>query len=74
MRYWLEDPDCRDQYSVIFESGDRTSIYWNDAKDPVTIEERAVSVLGKFLLITLRVLAAVRSNSKSVMKLNALIS
>ncbi|XP_070617473.1 eukaryotic translation initiation factor 3 subunit B [Erythrolamprus reginae] len=41
LRYWLEDPDCRDQYSVIFESGDRTSIYWNDAKDPVTIEERA---------------------------------
>ncbi|XP_034987280.1 eukaryotic translation initiation factor 3 subunit B [Zootoca vivipara] len=41
LRYWLEDPDCRDQYSVIFESGDRTSIYWNDVKDPVTIEERA---------------------------------
>uniref|UniRef100_A0A8C6XSN0 Eukaryotic translation initiation factor 3 subunit B n=1 Tax=Naja naja TaxID=35670 RepID=A0A8C6XSN0_NAJNA len=41
LRYWLEDADCRDQYSVIFESGDRTSIYWNDAKDPVTIEERA---------------------------------
>ncbi|XP_042294217.1 eukaryotic translation initiation factor 3 subunit B isoform X2 [Sceloporus undulatus] len=40
LRYWLEDPDCRDQYSVIFESGDRTSIYWNDVKDPVTIEER----------------------------------
>ncbi|XP_039216505.1 eukaryotic translation initiation factor 3 subunit B, partial [Crotalus tigris] len=40
LRYWLEDPDCRDQYSVIFESGDRTTIYWNDVKDPVTIEER----------------------------------
>ncbi|KAF7242985.1 Eukaryotic translation initiation factor 3 subunit B [Varanus komodoensis] len=41
LRYWLEDADCRDQYSVIFESGDRTTIYWNDVKDPVTIEERA---------------------------------
>uniref|UniRef100_A0A8C0IQE5 Eukaryotic translation initiation factor 3 subunit B n=1 Tax=Chelonoidis abingdonii TaxID=106734 RepID=A0A8C0IQE5_CHEAB len=40
LRYWLEDPDCRDQYSVIFESGDRTCIYWNDAKEPVAIEER----------------------------------
>ncbi|XP_060116568.1 eukaryotic translation initiation factor 3 subunit B [Heteronotia binoei] len=40
LRYWLEDPDCRDQYSVIFESGDRTSIYWNDVKEPVVIEER----------------------------------
>lgn len=45
LRYWLEDPDCRDQYSVIFESGDRTSIFWNDIKEPVQIEDRAVSVL-----------------------------
>lgn len=44
MRYWLEEAECRDQYSVIFESGDRTSIFWNDVKDPVSIEERAVSV------------------------------
>lgn len=49
MRYWLEDPDCRDQYSVIFESGDRTSIYWNDVKEPVAIEERAVSASRRFL-------------------------
>nr|XP_036279940.1 eukaryotic translation initiation factor 3 subunit B isoform X1 [Pipistrellus kuhlii]XP_036279941.1 eukaryotic translation initiation factor 3 subunit B isoform X1 [Pipistrellus kuhlii]KAF6346441.1 eukaryotic translation initiation factor 3 subunit B [Pipistrellus kuhlii] len=41
LRYWLEEPECRDQYSVIFESGDRTSIFWNDVKDPVSIEERA---------------------------------
>ncbi|XP_054698346.1 eukaryotic translation initiation factor 3 subunit B [Grus americana] len=41
LRYWLEDPDCRDQYSVIFESGDRTSIFWNDIKEPVQIEDRA---------------------------------
>lgn len=27
---------------MIFESGDRTSIFWNDVKDPVSIEERAV--------------------------------
>lgn len=44
LRYWLEEAECRDQYSVIFESGDRTSIFWNDVKDPVSIEERAVSV------------------------------
>uniref|UniRef100_A0A5F8AGL6 Eukaryotic translation initiation factor 3 subunit B n=1 Tax=Macaca mulatta TaxID=9544 RepID=A0A5F8AGL6_MACMU len=41
LRYWLEEAECRDQYSVIFESGDRTSIFWNDVKDPVSIEERA---------------------------------
>uniref|UniRef100_A0A4W3JH05 Eukaryotic translation initiation factor 3 subunit B n=1 Tax=Callorhinchus milii TaxID=7868 RepID=A0A4W3JH05_CALMI len=41
LRYWLEDPDCRDQCSIIYESGDRTAILWNDVKEPVTIEERA---------------------------------
>lgn len=44
LRYWLEEAECRDQYSVIFESGDRTSIFWNDVKDPVSIEERAVGI------------------------------
>ena len=29
---------------MIFESGDRTSIFWNDVKDPVSIEERAVGI------------------------------
>ncbi|XP_043566987.1 eukaryotic translation initiation factor 3, subunit Ba [Chiloscyllium plagiosum] len=41
LRYWLEDPDCRDQCSIIYESGDRTAILWNDIKEPVVIEERA---------------------------------
>lgn len=43
MRHWMEDPDCRDQYSVIYESGERTAIFNNDAKDPIVSEERAVS-------------------------------
>uniref|UniRef100_A0AAZ3SXJ9 Eukaryotic translation initiation factor 3 subunit B n=1 Tax=Oncorhynchus tshawytscha TaxID=74940 RepID=A0AAZ3SXJ9_ONCTS len=30
MRHWMEDPDCRDQYSVIYESGERTAIFNND--------------------------------------------
>lgn len=41
MRHWLEDPDCRDQYSVIYESGERTTIFSNDAKEPMLVEERA---------------------------------
>ncbi|XP_075421716.1 eukaryotic translation initiation factor 3 subunit B [Ascaphus truei] len=40
LRSWLEDPDCRDQFSVIFESGDRTTIFWNDVKESVPAEER----------------------------------
>ncbi|MGH0129289.1 UNVERIFIED_CONTAM: hypothetical protein FKN15_038672 [Acipenser sinensis] len=41
LRHWLEDADCRDQYSVIFESGERTGIFANDAKEPIVVEERA---------------------------------
>uniref|UniRef100_A0A3Q4H433 Eukaryotic translation initiation factor 3 subunit B n=1 Tax=Neolamprologus brichardi TaxID=32507 RepID=A0A3Q4H433_NEOBR len=41
MRHWIEDPDCRDQYSVIYEAGERTAIFSNDAKEPITVEERA---------------------------------
>ena len=43
MRHWIEDSDCRDQYSVIYEAGERTAIFNNDAKDPIIAEERAVS-------------------------------
>lgn len=42
MRHWIEDPDCRDQYSVIYEAGERTAIFSNDAKEPILAEERAV--------------------------------
>ncbi|CAL8271732.1 eukaryotic translation initiation factor 3, subunit Ba [Gadus morhua] len=41
MRHWTEDPDCRDHFSVIYESGERTAIYANDAKESITVEERA---------------------------------
>jgi len=41
MRHWIEEPECRDQYSVIYESGERTAIFANDAKEPVVAEERA---------------------------------
>ncbi|XP_072240860.1 eukaryotic translation initiation factor 3 subunit B isoform X2 [Leuresthes tenuis] len=41
MRHWIEDPDCRDQYSVIYEAGERTAIFSNDVKEPITAEERA---------------------------------
>lgn len=44
MRHWIEDPDCRDQYSVIYEAGERTAIFSNDAKEPIVAEERAVRI------------------------------
>lgn len=48
MRHWIEDSDCRDQYSVIYEAGERTAIFNNDAKDPIIAEERAVSHRSHF--------------------------
>lgn len=38
----MEDPDCRDQYSVIYDSGEKTGIFSNDVKEPIEVEERAV--------------------------------
>lgn len=51
MRHWIEDADCRDQYSVIYEAGERTAIFNNDAKDPITAEERAVGSSGSLGLM-----------------------
>lgn len=42
LRHWLEDPDCRDQYSVIYDAGEKTGIFSNDVKEPIEVEERAV--------------------------------
>ncbi|KAJ8318881.1 hypothetical protein KUTeg_003972 [Tegillarca granosa] len=41
LRYWLQEPDCSDQYSVIYDGGDRTAIYLNSPREPSLIEERA---------------------------------
>jgi len=46
MRHWIEDADCRDHFSVIYESGERTAIFANDAKEAIVVEERAVSAGG----------------------------
>ena len=42
MHYWMEDPDCRDQYSVIYGSGESstTAIFTNDSKEPIEAETR----------------------------------
>ena len=37
------DTHCYDQYSVIYEGGDRTAIMKNAHNEPTVIEERAVS-------------------------------
>lgn len=46
LRYWLQDPDCFDHYSVIYEGGEKTAIFQNSVhlssvRDPTLVEERA---------------------------------
>lgn len=48
LRHWMEEPDCRDQYSVIYDSGEKTGIFSNDVKEPIEVEERAVRNYIKF--------------------------
>ncbi|XP_002736509.1 eukaryotic translation initiation factor 3 subunit B-like [Saccoglossus kowalevskii] len=41
LRSWLLDTDCNDQYSVIYDGGERTTIFMNTGTDQVAVEERA---------------------------------
>lgn len=41
--YWLLDPDCFDQYSIIYDGGEKTAIYLNSMPEPTLLEERSVS-------------------------------
>jgi translation initiation factor 3 subunit B len=41
LRSWLEDPDCNDQYSVIYEAGEKVAVFWNSVPEPTLVQERA---------------------------------
>ncbi|XP_070581351.1 eukaryotic translation initiation factor 3 subunit B-like [Ptychodera flava] len=41
LKWWLLDADCNDQYSVIYDGGERTAIFWNTSAGPASIEERS---------------------------------
>ncbi|KAJ6219776.1 hypothetical protein RDWZM_005588 [Blomia tropicalis] len=40
LRDWLQDPDCFDQYSVVYEGGDKTAVYLNSSPEPTLVNER----------------------------------
>ena len=44
LRSWLQDPDCYDQFSVIYDGGEKTAIFANNSSEPAVVEERAVSI------------------------------
>lgn len=40
LREWLLEPDCYDQFAVVFEGGDSTAIYLNSNPEPTLIKQR----------------------------------
>ncbi|KAH7644441.1 translation initiation factor eIF-3b like protein [Dermatophagoides farinae] len=40
LREWLLDPDCCDQFSVVYDGGDTTAIYLNSNPEPALIQKR----------------------------------
>ena len=42
LQQWLMDPHCYDQFSVIYEGGDRTAIFLNTPGEPTEVEVRDV--------------------------------
>lgn len=40
LNYWLLEPDCYDQYSVLYEGGETTAVYLNSMPEPTLLKER----------------------------------
>ena len=42
LRYFLQEPDCCDEFSIIYEGGEKTAIHKNTPRESTVLEERAV--------------------------------
>ena len=40
LHYWLLEPDCYDQYSVLYEAGETTAVFLNSMPEPTKLQER----------------------------------
>ncbi|CAG2167862.1 unnamed protein product [Oppiella nova] len=40
LHYWLLEPECCDQYSVLYEGGETTAVYLNSMPEPSLLKER----------------------------------
>ncbi|XP_062507471.1 eukaryotic translation initiation factor 3 subunit B-like [Corticium candelabrum] len=40
LRSWLLNPDCHDQYAVIYSQGDKTAVCWNTNTEPIIVISR----------------------------------
>lgn len=45
LRYWLQEPDASDQYSVMYDGGAKTAIYVNTNPEPSLLQEREVIII-----------------------------
>ena len=48
LHYYLEEENCNDQFSIIYEGGQKTAIMLNAASEAVVVEERPVSCIPGF--------------------------
>lgn len=42
LQYYLLEPDACDQFSVVYEQGDKVAVYSNSQPEPALLEERPV--------------------------------
>ena len=71
LQYYLLDPDACDQFSIVYEQGDKVGIYSSTQPEPTLLEERSVSwkkLMFDILLnlTTARFIAEVDWNTGSV--------
>lgn len=51
LQYYLLDPDACDQFSVVYEQGDKVGIYSSTQPEPTLLEERSVSNVANYQII-----------------------
>ena len=49
LQYYLLDPDACDQFSIVYEQGDKVAVNLNTQPEPTLLEERPVSTFYAYL-------------------------
>lgn len=51
LQYYLLDQDACDQYSIVYEQGDKVAVNLNTQPEPTLLEERPVKIIYLFTLL-----------------------
>lgn len=46
LQYYLLEPDACDQFSVVYDQGDKVGVYLNTQPEPLLLEDRPVSIIS----------------------------